>query len=332
MPQFTVIYFGILKADAAVVPLNVLLKAREVAYHLGGSDTKAYFAFERTPQLPMGKEAWEGFQDTEGCTEFFLIGEGSSLPGIGPGQLYGPAVAAQSGSFATVERDDEDTAAILYTSGTTGRPKGAELRHQNVYDNVRAAVDLFEVDAERPDTYLCVLPLFRAFGQVVVQNGAIAFGGTLVLQPRFEARGALQLMLDHDVTFFGGVPTMYWGLLGALGDGVDVARLASNLRVAVSGGSALPGEIHEQFKRTRSPLSDAPSVPSPSRTRSSDPSDARTPEAPARKVRSYAGGLAGPGGRWAVKAGCRDGHDRNRTARRTKSSWNWKIAPCPDCG
>ena len=248
LPQFTVIYFGILKAGAAVVPLNVLLKAREVAYHLGDSDTKAYFAFEGTPELPMGKEAWKGFQATEGCTEFFLIGDGSSVPGIGPGQLYGPAVAAQSGSFATVERDDEDTAVILYTSGTTGRPKGAELRHRNVYDNVRADVDLFEADAERPDTYLCVLPLFHAFGQVVIQNGAIAFGGTLVLQPRFEARAALQLMLDHDVTFFGGVPTMYWGLLGALGDGVDVARLASNLRVAVSGGSALPGEIHQQFK------------------------------------------------------------------------------------
>jgi long-chain acyl-CoA synthetase len=247
-PHFTTIYFGILKAGAVVVPLNVLLKAREVAYHLGDSDAKAYFAFEGTPELPIGKEAWEGFRNTEGCTEFFLIGDGSSVPGAGAEQLYGSAVAMRSGSFETVDRDDDDTAVILYTSGTTGQPKGAELSHRNVRENVRAGAHLFEADPQRPDTYLCVLPLFHSFGQVVIQNGALAFGGTLVLQPRFEARAALRLMLDHDVTFFGGVPTMYWALLGALDESVDVARLASNLRIAVSGGSALPAEIHKQFR------------------------------------------------------------------------------------
>jgi len=93
-----------------------------------------------------------------------------------------------------------------------------------------------------------VLALFHAFGQTVIQNGAFAFGGTIVMQPRFEAQAALRLMLAHDVTFFAGVPTMYWGLLAALDETVDVARLAANLRVAVSGGSALPAEIHKQFK------------------------------------------------------------------------------------
>ena len=73
LPYFTIIYFGILKAGATVVPLNVLLKGREVAYHLADSDAKAYFAFEGTPDLPIGDEAWEGFQATESCTEFFLI-------------------------------------------------------------------------------------------------------------------------------------------------------------------------------------------------------------------------------------------------------------------
>ncbi|TQC43188.1 long-chain fatty acid--CoA ligase [Rhodococcus sp. WS4] len=248
LPYFTVIYFGILKAGAVVVPLNVLLKAREVAYHLGDSDAKAYFAFEGTPELPIGEAAWEGFHATEGCTEFFLIGSSASLTGIEASQLYDPAVGEQSGTFATVERDDDDTAVILYTSGTTGQPKGAELRHRNVYENARAGADLFGTDRDRPDTYLCVLPLFHSFGQVVLQNGALAFGGTLVLQPRFEARAALQLMLTHNVTFFGGVPTMYWGLLMALDETVDVAHLAANLRVAIAGGSALPAEIHKQFQ------------------------------------------------------------------------------------
>jgi long-chain acyl-CoA synthetase len=115
-------------------------------------------------------------------------------------------------------------------------------------DNALAGVDLFRSDAERPDTYLCVLPLFHSFGQTVIQNGAITFGGTVVLQPRFEPRAALELMLATGVTFFAGVPTMYWGLLGALDETVDVASLTKNLRVAVAGGSALPSEIHKGFK------------------------------------------------------------------------------------
>lgn len=249
VPHFTSVYFGILKAGAVVVPLNVLLKAREIAYHLTDSDAKAYFAFEGTAELPIGQTAWEGFQAAEGCGEFFLIESGGApWAGDGAPESYTVAVAEQPVTFGTIERDKDDTAVVLYTSGTTGRPKGAELRHRNVYDNALIGVDLFAADPERPDTYLCALPLFHAFGQTVIQNGALAFGGTIVMQPRFEARSTLRLMLDHDVTFFAGVPTMYWGLLAALDDTVDVARLATNLRVAAAGGSALPAEIHKQFK------------------------------------------------------------------------------------
>ncbi|MCR1783804.1 long-chain fatty acid--CoA ligase [Nocardioides carbamazepini] len=249
LPFFTIIYYGILKAGATVVPLNVLLKRREVAYHLADSDAKAYFAFEGTADLPIGEEAWRGFQESDGCTEFFLIesGAGGWTDGEGP-ELYSTAVAAQAPTFDVVACDEDDTAVILYTSGTTGQPKGAELRHRNMRDNALAGVDLFRSDIERPDTYLCALPLFHSFGQTVMQNGALAFGGTIVLQPRFEAHAALELMVSHHVTFFGGVPTMYWGLLGALDESVDVSTLARNLRVAVAGGSALPTEIHKEFK------------------------------------------------------------------------------------
>ncbi|CAM5706851.1 long-chain-fatty-acid--CoA ligase [Streptomyces canus] len=249
IPQFTTIYFGILKAGAVVVPLNVLLKAREIAYHLNDSDATVYFAVEGGPELPIGREAWSAFQAADRAAHFFLIGSGASVDGVAPDQLYAAAVAGQPETFETVERADDDTAVILYTSGTTGQPKGAELRHRNVYDIARAGVQLFASDPATPDVYLCVLPLFHAFGQMVIQNGAIGFGGTLVLQPRFSAREALELMLDHGVTFFGGVPTMYWGLLEALDDSVDVARLAANLRIAVSGGSALPAKIHQEFRK-----------------------------------------------------------------------------------
>lgn len=249
LPYFTIIYFGILKAGATVVPLNVLLKPREVAYHLADSEAKAYFAFEGSADLPIGDAAWAGFQDTDSCTEFFLVKLDSAAPApLEPPEYYAPLVAEQSPVFETLEVDDDDTAVILYTSGTTGQPKGAELRHRNMRDNALSGKDLFGADESNPDTYLCVLPLFHSFGQTVIQNGAIAFGGTVVMLPRFEPQAALSLMLANDVTFFAGVPTMYWGLLGALEEGVDVTKLAENLRVAAAGGSALPVEVHKDFK------------------------------------------------------------------------------------
>jgi long-chain acyl-CoA synthetase len=254
LPYFTVIYFGILKAGATVVPLNVLLKGREVAYHLGDSEAKAYFCFEGSPELPMGHEGWTGFQQADGCTEFVMItGDLTSPSPIEGTETLGAVLTGQSDVFETVATDEDDTAVILYTSGTTGQPKGAELRHRNMRDNALSGRELFGADPEKPDTFLCVLPLFHSFGQTVCQNGPFAFGGTVVMLPRFDARAALRLMDQNEVTYFAGVPTMYWGLLGALDeaekeDGVDVAKLARNLRVASAGGSALPVEVHRQFQ------------------------------------------------------------------------------------
>ncbi|WP_372729861.1 long-chain fatty acid--CoA ligase [Nocardioides sp.] len=250
LPYFTIVYFGILKAGATVVPLNVLLKAREVAYHLGDAEAKAYFCFQGTPDLPIGEEGYAGFQQAEQCTEFFVItvDPAASSP-IEGAETMGAAMASQPPTFETVQTDEDDTAVILYTSGTTGQPKGAELRHRNMRDNAFSGEALFGANAEDPDTYLCVLPLFHSFGQSVIQNGGFAYGGTIVMLPRFEAGAALQLMAQNKVTFFAGVPTMYWGLLGALDDsGVDVKELAANLRVAAAGGSALPVEVHKEFQ------------------------------------------------------------------------------------
>ncbi|HYF72216.1 MAG TPA: long-chain fatty acid--CoA ligase [Nocardioides sp.] len=250
LPYFSVVYFGILKAGATVVPLNVLLKGREVGYHLSDSDAKAYFCFQGTPELPMGEAGYAGFQEAEGCEHFFVITAGLGDPSPIEGtETMAQAMGGQPGEFETVETDEDDTAVILYTSGTTGQPKGAELRHRNMRDNALLGEPLFGADAAKPDTYLCVLPLFHSFGQTVCQNGAFLYGGTVVMLPRFEAHAALELMLKERITFFAGVPTMYWGLLGALEDGIDVSALKENLRVAVAGGSALPVEVHKEFEK-----------------------------------------------------------------------------------
>ncbi len=249
LPYFTIVYYGILKAGAAVVPLNVLLKGREVAYHLGDSDAKAYFCFEGTDELPIGKEGHAGFTEAEGCEHFWMITvDPAAASPVEGTETLGQGMNGQQPTFETVATDEDDTAVILYTSGTTGQPKGAELRHRNMRDNALTGEALFGADADNPDTYLCVLPLFHSFGQTVIQNGAFAYGGTVVMLPRFDADAALKTMAKEKVTFFAGVPTMYWGLLGALDDSaVDVKELAANLRVAAAGGSALPVEVHKQF-------------------------------------------------------------------------------------
>ncbi len=250
IPSFTVVYFGILKAGATVVPLNVLLKGREVAYHLRDSEAKAYLCFQGTPELPIGAEGYAGFSEVESCEPFVVItADPAAASPIAGTETLGEAMASQPATFETVATDEDDTAVILYTSGTTGQPKGAELRHRNMRDNALACGPLFDVDVDAPDTYLCVLPLFHSFGQTVIQNTACAFGGTVVMLPRFEAGAALNLMLRTGVTFFAGVPTMYWALLGALDDGVDVTSIAKNLRVAVSGGAALPVEVHRNVEK-----------------------------------------------------------------------------------
>ncbi|HJR38667.1 MAG TPA: long-chain fatty acid--CoA ligase [Nocardioidaceae bacterium] len=249
LPFFPIIYYGILKAGAVVVPLNVLLKGREIAYHLNDSDAKAYFCFQGTPDLPMGTDGYAGFQDAEGCESFFMIMADPSAPSSVEGtETLGQAMQGQSPVFESVATEPNDTAVILYTSGTTGQPKGAELSHANMVMNALTSNRLFGSLATEHDTHLLVLPLFHSFGQTVNMNAGFSVGSTLVMLPRFDAEQAIGLMQKEDITFFAGVPTMYWGLLGALDDSVDVEKIAGNLRQAVAGGSALPVEILKQFK------------------------------------------------------------------------------------
>jgi long-chain acyl-CoA synthetase len=249
LPYFPAVYYGILKAGAVVVPLNVLFKAREVAYHLTDSDAKAYFCFEGTSDLPIGSEGWQGFGQVDGCEHFVLItADPAGSSPIDGTETYAEATAGQPPTFESVTTEPNDTAVILYTSGTTGQPKGAELSHANIAFNALTCHQLFTSSPYTPDVHLVALPLFHSFGQTVQMNAGFGARATLVLLPRFDATQALALMAKEDVTFFAGVPTMYWGLLGALDDSIDVDRIAGNLRRAVAGGASLPVEIIKEVK------------------------------------------------------------------------------------
>ena len=250
VPYFPIVYFGILKAGAVVVPLNVLLKHGEIAYHLADSDAKAYFCFEGAPDLPMGREGHTAFAETAGCEHFILItANPAAVSPIEGATTLGTALRGCEPSFDAHASEATDTAVILYTSGTTGRPKGAELSHANLLLNALSIGRLFGESPHGHDVQLLVLPLFHTYGQTVQMIAGFLQGATLVLLPRFDGKAALAVMVREKVTMFAAVPTMYWGLLNALDDSVDVAAIAGHLRVAAAGGAALPVQILEEFKR-----------------------------------------------------------------------------------
>jgi long-chain acyl-CoA synthetase len=237
IPQFPIIYYGILKAGAAVVPFNVLLKGREIAYHLADSGAKAFFCFDGGPGLPLGEEGRAGFDATPTCEHFFLIDS----------SFMDTVLADASPEFETAATEPGDTAVVLYTSGTTGRPKGAELTHANMLFNALTCHRVF--DTAEHDVHLITLPLFHSFGQSVQLNAGFGAAATLVLLPRFDPKTALGLMERERVTFFAGVPTMYWGLVDTDASGFDLETIAGNLRMAVAGGAALPVEILQQVEK-----------------------------------------------------------------------------------
>ncbi|MFF0457537.1 long-chain fatty acid--CoA ligase [Nocardia africana] len=245
LPWFPIIYYGILKAGAVVVPLNILLKADEIAYHLRDSGAVAYLCFEGGSDLPIGAHGRQAFDEVPTCRTIFLIG--TDNPGDDRYTPLSAVLSDQQTTFESVAREATDTAVILYTSGTTGRPKGAELTHSNMVMNAIASNRLLDSHPGRPDTHLVTLPLFHSFGQTVNMNAGFAVGATLALLPRFEARTALEVMDRESITIFAGVPTMYWGLLGAVDGSIDIGRIAGNLRKAVSGGAALPVDILDRF-------------------------------------------------------------------------------------
>ncbi len=248
LPYFPIIYNGILKAGATVVPLSVLLKEDEVHYHLENSEAKAYFCFIGTEDLPMGKMGLAGFSKAKKCENFFMIMPKPEMPSPIEGvKTLGSLLAKQPITFDTVPTSATDTAVIVYTSGTTGKPKGAELSHSNLMQNTVLSADLF--DCNKDDKLLIVLPLFHIFAMTVMMNTGLYRGATSVLLPRFDAKTVLDLLEAHSITVFAGVPTMYWGINSYLETSdYNIEKIRKGLKMCVSGGASLPVAVLEKFE------------------------------------------------------------------------------------
>ncbi len=226
VPYFAVCYYGVLRAGGVVVPMNVLLKEREVAFYLGDSQAKLLFA-------------WHQFAD---AAEMGAAEAGAECVLVKPGE-FEQLLAGVEPEPEVAERGEDDTAVILYTSGTTGKPKGAELTHRNLSGNVEVVNGMFGF-GEHTVT-LGALPLFHSFGQTCALNSTIRAGGCVTFIPRFDAAKALEIIERDKVRVFEGVPTMYAGMLHAEDrEGYDT----STLQLCVSGGAAMPGEVLRGFE------------------------------------------------------------------------------------
>ncbi|MEU1784826.1 long-chain fatty acid--CoA ligase [Streptomyces sparsogenes] len=225
--HFPIVYYGILRVGAVVVPMNPLLRAREIAYTLRDSGARIVL----TSPLFEDEVATAAAEVGATC----LVTDPTAFDAL---------VRATEPMPAIVERADDDTAVILYTSGTTGTPKGAQLTHHNLMSNAATVAEtLLHVGPD--DVLFGGLPLFHAFGQTCALNTAVAAGATLTLLPRFDPAKALEIMYRDGVTVFLGVPTMYTSLLHAeIAVGYDLSRL----HLAVSGGASLPVEVLHAFE------------------------------------------------------------------------------------
>jgi len=235
--EFPAAYYAIEAVGGVVVPVHLLLTVQEVTHVLRDSGAKVLVCHPAF--LEVGRQA-----AAEADIPLLLVGPKPA----GGGDDGGPAHLdpdAAGGLPSYVSREAEDPAVIFYTSGTTGRPKGAVLTHLNMVMNATvSAVDANDVRTS--DIALGCLPLFHVFGQTASMNALFRLGGTLVLLPRFTGEAALELISAHSVDIFHGVPTMYMQLLAA----AEGRSELPSLRLCVSGGAPLPLAVMERFNAT----------------------------------------------------------------------------------
>lgn len=234
--EFNISYFAIVTAGAVVVPVNPLYKGPEVSHILG--DCKAVAVITVPPFAPLVKSL---LPELPSLRHIIVMGGGEQEPGMvnyqdlfdNPVDLSRPPV------------NEYDLAACMYTSGTTGRPKGAMLTHKNLVFDSHAVTSYIGI--EHTERFMGVLPFFHAFAATVCILATACTGSSVVILERFLPQQAVKAIDDHRVTVFPAVPSMYAAILAATKDLPPGAL--SSLRMFVSGGAAMPLELMRMLEK-----------------------------------------------------------------------------------
>ncbi|PEL14046.1 long-chain-fatty-acid--CoA ligase [Bacillus sp. AFS017336] len=231
-PEFLIAYYGILRIGAFVVPINPLFTQDEISYILENSQAKAVIAHgsveEKLSKVKKQLNNLKLVVYTEAEKQDWTW---KQLMETSTNESVSPSV------------DQEDLAVILYTSGTTGKPKGAMLTHRNLASNADSISKLLELD--HSDRVVAVLPMFHVFCMTVCLNAPIACGAAIVIQPKFSPGDVVNTIRERKATVFAGVPTMY-NFMNQLPNATSEDFIS--IRVCISGGASIPIELLHNFE------------------------------------------------------------------------------------
>jgi long-chain acyl-CoA synthetase len=245
--EFCITYFAICKIGAIAVTVNILCKQSELEYYLKDTAAKMFLCSQGTERLAILEQGRGAFEKVSSCEHFVVIENPGSCVSTAGFKNLEDVMEGKSSDCQTEATDADDTAVILYTSGTTGKPKGAELTHNNILVSAKTFLNAQRATTE--DIHLVALPLFHCYSQSVQMGAGFLAGSTIVLMQRFEPDAVLGNFEKENITLFAGVPTMYWALLNKTqADDYDIEKISKNFRLGMSGGAAMPVEVLRGFE------------------------------------------------------------------------------------
>jgi len=237
--EFLLAYFGIFKAGAVSIPINAMLKAREIEYVVEDCSPRILFVHTSLLEviLPVKERLFQ-------CIEKIVVIGGTEAENEDRFISFRDLIAKGPQGSAGPEVGGDDIAMLVYTSGTTGSPKGCILSHEGLVSATEFSV---KATGHQPsDKVLCCAPMFHIFGFTVSITSSIYPGATMVLMDRFDAKKTIETIKTHNVNIFVGVPTMFTYLLNE--EGVNSEDLKS-LRLNVSSGASLPVEVLSEYEQ-----------------------------------------------------------------------------------